>query len=171
MKRVESDLGAGIGALPSFPVVLVTVRDNILTAAAFHFYSFEPPSVMVGIVPNRYTYQLIMQENEFGINIPTVDQLDVVRICGSVSGRDENKYVRAGITPFRGKAIRSLMIAECPVNIECRVVHRVAYKGTHDWFVGEIVAVHVEEGYARDEALMFWAGDYRGVGPVLPRPI
>ena len=100
MKRLETDLSAGIWALPSFPVVLVTVDRNIMTAGAFHFYSFDPPSVMVGIMPDKYTYELINLENEFGINIPRADQIELVRICGSVSGRNVDKYSKAGVTPL-----------------------------------------------------------------------
>ena len=49
VKLVHDNLHDGIIALPSFPVVLVTVETNIMVAGAFHFYSFKPPSVMVGI--------------------------------------------------------------------------------------------------------------------------
>jgi flavin reductase (DIM6/NTAB) family NADH-FMN oxidoreductase RutF len=52
-------------------------------------------------------------------------------------------------------------------NIECVVVHKVGYRGSHQWFIGEIKAVHLEEAYTRDEALMYWAGEYRRVGEVL----
>jgi flavin reductase (DIM6/NTAB) family NADH-FMN oxidoreductase RutF len=167
MKKVEKDVGAGIWALPSFPVVLVTVGRNIMTAAAFHFYSFEPPCVMVGIMPDKYTYELLSRSKEFGINIPTTDHLELVRICGSVSGRAGDKYAKAGVTPRQGKVIGGFLIEECPVNIECVVVHEVGYRGSHQWFVGEIKAVHLDEAYKRDQALMFWAGEYRSVGKVL----
>lgn len=70
----------GLVALPSFPVVYVTVDRNIMVAAAFHFYSFEPPSVMVGIKPEKYSYQLVLQKGEFGISIPTKSQLDNVSL-------------------------------------------------------------------------------------------
>jgi hypothetical protein len=43
MGKTEKDSLSGIAALPSFPVVLVTVGQSIMTAAAFHFYSFKPP--------------------------------------------------------------------------------------------------------------------------------
>ena len=116
MKRLETNLSAGIWALPSFPVVLVTVGRNIMTAGAFHFYSFAPPSVMVGIIPEKYTYELINEQSEFGINIPRADQVELVRICGSVSGRDvDDKYSKAGVTPFEGVEIKSHLIKECPV--------------------------------------------------------
>lgn len=170
MKKVEPDLSTGIWALPPFPVVLVTAGRNIMTAGAFHFYSFEPPSVMVGIIPEKYTYELINEQGEFGINIPRAEQIELVRFCGSVSGRDvDDKYSKAGVTPFEGVKIKSCMVKECPVNIECEVVHKVDFKGTHQWFVGEIKALHVDEDYERDQALMFWSGEYRRVGEFLEK--
>ena len=169
MKRLETDLSAGVWALPSFPVVLVTVGRNIMTAGACHFYSFDPPSVMVGIMPERYTYELINRENEFGINIPRTDQIELVRICGSVSGRQVDKYREAGVTPFEATRIKSYLIEECPVNIECGVVHKVDFKGTHQWYIGEIQAVHVDDTYSRDQALMFWSREYRRVGEFLEK--
>jgi len=167
MKEQLTDLSEGIAMLPSFPIVLVTVGSNIMTAAAFHFYSFQPPSVMVGIVPQRYTYELIVSNQEFGVNIPTKEQLPLVRTCGSVSGRDVDKYARAGVTPFRGNKIESCLIRECPLNLECKVVHQIAYEGTHRWFIGEIQAVHVDQTYRHDGSLMFWSGQYRRVGALL----
>jgi flavin reductase (DIM6/NTAB) family NADH-FMN oxidoreductase RutF len=167
MGKTERDLSHGIYALPSFPVVLVTAGQNIMTAAAFHFYSFKPPSVMVGIRPENLTFELISQKGEFGINIPTKEQLDAVRVCGSVSGRKENKFEKTGLTPQKGKVIDSFLIKECPVNLECRVVHQVNYEGSHKWFIGQIEAVHIKDDYARDKALMYWLGEYREVGKVL----
>jgi len=168
MKRTEADLSKGIRALPSFPIVLVTVGRNIMTAGAFHFYSFDPPSLMIGIMPKRYTYELINEYNEFGINIPKADQVELVRLCGSLSGRQvTDKYKEAGVTPMKSSVIRSCLIEECPLNIECEVVHRVDFPGTHRWYVGEIRAVHIEEDFERDQALMFWGGEYRKVGEFL----
>lgn len=170
MKRIEEELIDWIWALPSFPVVLVTIGNNIMTAAAFHFYSFKPPCVMVGIIPDHYTNQLINEYNEFGINIPTMDQIEIVRICGSVSGREgSDKYSLAGITPMSGVKIKSSLIKECPLNLECEVVHKVDYPGSHQWFIGEVKTVHKDENYSREQALMFWGKEYRKVGEYLER--
>lgn len=167
--KVSREPGEGVWALPSFPVVLVTAGRNIMTAAAFHFYSFKPPCVMVGIRPENLTYELIAVKGEYGINVPTTAQLDVVRLCGSISGRDVDKFERASLTPQKGRVIDSYLIAECPVNMECSVVHVVDWPGTHRWFVGQIVAVHIEEGYSREWPLMYWPREYRAVGEVLLR--
>src|SRR5674536_285153 len=140
MKRVHDNLHDGIIALPSFPVVFVTVGTNIMVAGAFHFYSFNPPSVMVGIKPEKYTYGLIIDKMEFGINIPTKKQLDKIDSC---------------------------IIEECAVNLECQVVHQINFEGSHSWFIGEIKEVHIDENYTRDDALMFWLGQFRTVGKII----
>lgn len=157
ISKAEVEPRAGIFSLPSFPVVLVTVKENVMTAAAFHFYSFEPPSVMVGIRPKAYTLQLISEEKEFGINIPRKDQIDIIRICGSISGRDEDKFQKTGLTRMKGTKIESVLVKECPLNLECRVVHEVQFEGSHRWFVGEVLVAHVDEKYSREQALMYWA--------------
>jgi flavin reductase (DIM6/NTAB) family NADH-FMN oxidoreductase RutF len=150
VSKQQRDLFQGIEALPAFPVVLVTVDRNIMTAAAFSFYSFEPPCVMVGVRPQNLTFNLIAGRGEFGINIPDKGQIEAVRVCGSVSGRSVDKFARASLTPFQGAVIDSSLIAECPVNLECRVVHQVQFGGSHAWLVGRLEAVHIDEGYTRE---------------------
>jgi len=167
MKLVHDNLHDGIIALPSFPVVFVTVGTNIMVAGAFHFYSFNPPSVMVGIKPEKYTYGLIIEKMEFGINIPTKEQLDKIHICGTFSGKDGDKYQKSGLTARKGNKIDSCIIEECPVSLECQVVHQINFKGSHRWFIGEIKEVHIDENYTRDDALMFWLGQFRTVGQII----
>lgn len=167
MVKEEKPVFAGLHALPGFPLVLVTVNTNVMTAAAFSFYSFDPPSVMVGIRPETYTFKLLSTKREYGINIPTQDQLEVVQFCGSVSGEDEDKFVKARLTRFQGIVIKSVLVQECPVNLECKVVHEIAFGGSHRWFIGEIQAAHIDENYTRDQALMYWMQEYRKVGEVL----
>lgn len=167
MKKIHNDLMDGIIALPSFPVAFVTVDKNIMVAGAFHFYSFNPPCVMVGIKPEKYTHSLIAEKSEFAINIPIKEQLDKIHICGSISGKNVDKYEKAGLTRCKANKISSFIIKECPVNIECKVVHKVDYPGSHDWFIGKIIEVHIDENYTRDDALMFWLGQFRTVGKII----
>ena len=119
----------GIMALPGFPVVLVCIQDNILTVAAVSFFSFKPPMVMIGIVPTRYSFELIQDIKDFVINIPTSDLLDAVKFCGSKSGREVNKFGATGLTPKKGKLVASYRIEECPVSLECKVIHMLDLKG------------------------------------------
>lgn len=122
---------------------------------------------MVGIRPENLTFDLISELHEFGVNIPAKEQLEIVRVCGSTSGREEDKFATAGITPQQPKVIGSFLIKECPVNLECSVVHQIEFKGTHRWFIGQIQAVHIDPEYSRDRALMYWLTEYRSVGEVI----
>ena len=167
MTKIEKDPMAGLQTLPGFPLVLVTVNRNILTAAAFSFFSFRPnPAVMIGIRPQTHTFELLQKAKDFGINIPTTRQLETVRWIGSVSGRDEDKFAKADLTPLKGNVIESVLIEECPVNLECKVVHQIKYSGSHHWFVGEIIAAHIDENYRRDDAILYWSREYRHIGEV-----
>jgi flavin reductase (DIM6/NTAB) family NADH-FMN oxidoreductase RutF len=175
LTKNEITLQQGLMAFPGFPIVLVCVRDNIITVAAVSFFSFggkqgKLPMVMVGIVPTRYTFELLKKTDNYSINIPTRELLEVIKICGSKSGRDVNKFNSTGLTPIKGKKISSYLIEECPVNLECKVVHKIDLRGsTHVWFVGEIVAAYQEEGYDRSHAILFWPREYREVGKVINR--
>ena len=56
----------------------------------------------------------------------------------------EQNEVRFNLTPLPSKYVQPPIIAECPVNLECRVVefHHV---GDHDLFIGEVLLEHVDE--------------------------
>ena len=168
-KKIQVSAQQGIMAFPGFPVVLVCVKKNILTVAAVSFFSFKPPTVMVGIVPKRYSFKLIEETGDYSINMPTLELLETVKFCGSKSGRDVDKFEATGLTPKRGQKISSYLIDECPVSLECKVIHTIDLKGTHVWFVGEVVAAHQREDYDRSQALLYWPREFRNVGEVIEK--
>jgi len=94
--------------------------------------------VAVGHV--RYTHEIMSHACDFVFNVPSCDQVHVVDICGSVSGRGLDKFDVAGITPMPSVRITSPGIAEFPVNIECAIRHAVDL-GSHTFYFGEIVTV------------------------------
>ncbi len=165
MKR-EIDIKEARPQFPAYPVVLVTVRENIIAIGLVHWFSFTPPMVGIGVHPKRYSHGLLKEVGDFGVNIPTIDMAEQVDICGTISGRDGNKFERAGLTPMKSKVIISGLIEECPVNMECRLVKELSL-GSHDWFIGEVVAAHMEEGYDREKALQYWKKEYRSMGDVV----
>ncbi|MBC7287136.1 MAG: flavin reductase family protein [Armatimonadetes bacterium] len=148
MAKVQIDTPSSRFFYP-WPLVLVTSIDNkgkpnIMTVGASSICSSNPPTVGVAIGTMQYTLELIRQTGDFGVNIPRRDQLRQADMCGTISGREVNKFELAGFTVQEPKLIRSPLIAECPVSMECRVVHTVRL-GNHDWVIGEIVAVHCDE--------------------------
>jgi flavin reductase (DIM6/NTAB) family NADH-FMN oxidoreductase RutF len=151
-----------------FPVVLGTVggdRDNIITLAMCHVFSFTPPLIGVGIAPKRFSYGLFRASEDFAINIPDKSMLRAVEICGSKSGRKVDKFEAAGLTKERATKVSAPLVAECPVNIECVKRHEME-AGDHTWFVGEIVAARRRSDQQKRDMLLYW-GDYRTIGELV----
>jgi len=152
-------------AFSGFPVVLATVsngRDNIITLAMCHVFSFKPPLIGVGIGPARFSYGLFKAAEDFAVNVPTKKLVAAVDFCGTKSGRKVEKFAAAGLTREKAEKVSAPLIAECPVNIECKKVKEVE-AGDHTWFIGEIVAARREESFDVKDTLLYW-GEYRVIG-------
>lgn len=163
--KMEVPVGAATDCFSGFPVVLGTVsgeRDNIITLAMCHVFSFKPPLIGVGIGHRRFSYGLFKASGDFAVNVPDRSLLKAVEVCGSKSGRKLDKFEAAGLTREKASKITAPLIGECPVNIECVKVDEVE-AGDHVWFIGEVVAARAAEGYDRNALLLYW-GDYRVVG-------
>ena len=70
--------------------------------------------------------------------------------CGSISGRDHDKFTEVGLTPLPATQVAPPLIAECPVNIECRLLS-VQTIGDHDLFLGEVAQHHVSPEVLDDQ--------------------
>ncbi|GFI24089.1 flavoredoxin [Lachnospiraceae bacterium] len=133
------------------PVVMVSVVDrqgnsNIITIAWAGTICTNPPMVSIAVRPSRYSHHMIAETGEFVINLTTKKLAYATDYCGVQSGREVDKWKETGLTPIVSEVVKAPGIAESPVNIECKVV-RTEKLGSHDMFVAEVVAVHVDELY------------------------
>jgi flavin reductase (DIM6/NTAB) family NADH-FMN oxidoreductase RutF len=165
-KPIELDAQTVLGSLAGVPVVLVSTRDNVLTIAQVHYFSFQPLSLGIGVHRKRHSYGLIESEGEFVVNLATVDQVEAVRACGELSGRDGDKFARVGLTPVPGSEVSACLVDECPVSIECRVMERLDLP-IRTWFIGEVVAAHRAEDFDQDKNLYCSRTHYRCIGETL----
>lgn len=138
------------------PVVLVScsdgIKDNIITIAWAGTVCSDPPMISISIRPARLSHQIIKDSSEFAINIPTSSQIRICDFCGVNSGKDIDKFSALGLTKKKPSVIKSPLIKECPINIECRVKDIITL-GSHDLFIGEVVCVNA------DEELVYEDGD------------
>lgn len=170
----------GSTALFPVPAVLVSCgveKPNIITLAWVGTLCSDPPALGIGVRPNRFSHHLIKEAGEFVVNIPRADQVGIVDYCGQVSGRDVDKWAACGLTPVPAHKIRTPLIAECPIALECRVTQRLTL-GSHDLFIGEIVAVQADESvltgtgqvdYDKARSLCYAGGYYYRMGEFLGR--
>lgn len=133
------------------PAVMVSVADregrtNIITIAWAGTICTNPPMVSISVRPSRYSHHMIVETGEFVINLTTGKLAYATDFCGVRSGRDVDKWKAAKLTPMRSDVVSAPCIAESPVNIECRVVKREQL-GSHDLFIAEVAAVHVDDQY------------------------
>ena len=121
-------------------------RPNIITLGEVFNVSISRPVILgLAIRPATYSHGLIRESGEFVVNLPPASLVRQVDQCGNVSGRDGvDKFELTGLTPMPSTFVRPPLIAECPVNIECKL-NSVQTVGDHDLFLGEAVAVHVDE--------------------------
>ena len=137
------------------PVVMVSVADkegkqNIITIAWTGTICSDPPMVSISVRPERYSYHMIKETGEFVINLTTKELAFATDYCGVKSDRDVDKFAAMQLTPVRGEKVKAPLIAESPVNLECKVTE-VKHLGTHDMFMAEVVCVHADEKYMDEQ--------------------
>ncbi|MEG2843464.1 MAG: flavin reductase family protein, partial [Ruthenibacterium sp.] len=136
----------GSALLAPVPPVLVSCgtmdAPNVLTVAWTGILNSQPPKTYISVRPERYSHDLIKESGEFVLNLPTSALVNAVDYCGVKSGRDENKFEKAKLTPQIASAVKCPMVGESPVSIECRVTETVEM-GSHTMFIADILAVNV----------------------------
>jgi len=152
---LPSDRALQVG--PPTSVVLATCispegRPNIITLGMYMPISANPPLITIGVSPRRHSHRLIEGTKEFVINVPSKNLVRQTILCGSVSGREHDKFVEAELTQIPATKVKPPLIKECVSNLECKVVASYVC-GDHTLFVGEIVAAHVDEDMLTNRTL------------------
>lgn len=162
------------------PAVIVSCGDadgekNILTIGWTGTICTNPPMVYISVRPQRHSYHLIKESGEFVINLTTKSLVRATDYCGVRSGKNENKFEKMNLTPIKASKVRTPLIKESPVNIECTVTNIVEL-GSHHMFLANVVAVHVEESLldekgklelSKSNPIVYSHGEYYGLGELL----
>ena len=134
------------------PVVLVSCAEkgnpenrDMVTVAWAGTVNSEPPMVSVSLRKERYSHGLIDSSGEFVVNVPDEAMCRAVDFCGVRSGRDTDKSRETGLRyiPAENMSVAPA-VDGAPVSLSCRV-KQVIPLGSHDMFLGEVVAVRVRE--------------------------
>ncbi len=127
------------------PAVMVSCGNdeinNIITISWTGTICSEPPMCYISVRPERFSYHLIKNQMDFVINLTNKELAYATDWCGVKSGRDHHKFTEMGLTPVKSEIVKSPLIAEAPVNIEC-IVSDIQLLGSHAMFIANVVAVH-----------------------------
>ena len=135
------------------PAVLVgsgTVeKPNLIAISWFGTVCSDPPTISISIRPSRFSFKLVQESREFTVNLPRVQDLKAVELCGNRSGRDIDKFKALGLTPAPcPPLLQAPMVKEFFLSLGCRVKHELPL-GTHHIFIAEVVCMFVEEELIR----------------------
>ena len=155
-KIVTKDIGKFNHHYPKVAVIVTASaqgRVDAMTAAWHSSISFAPPLYGVSVMPKRFTYQLITESKEFGINFIPFEKASLAAQVGGISGQETDKFQRLGIETEKPARTKVPVLKDAYVAYECKLVDSRPY-GDHIWIVGEIVAVrYLEEALAPEEIL------------------
>ncbi len=164
MSKIEWKAGNMLYPLPAVMVTCGVKPEeyNIITVSWAGTVNTDPPMVSISIREKRHSFKLIKEAGEFVINLTTKELAFAADWCGVKSGRDVNKFKEMGLTALPASKIKTPLLAESPVNIECKV-KQVIELGTHHLFLAEVVAVNVDEKYLDKNTNKF---DLRQTNPI-----
>ena len=163
------------------PAVMVSCGDepdnyNIITIGWTGTVCSDPPMCYISVRKERHSHGIISRTGEFVINLTTEQLAYATDWCGVKSGRDHNKFREMHLTPQPAQLVKAPLIAESPLNIECKVVE-VKQLGSHDMFIANVVAVDAEENLIdkstgafqlnHADPLAYSHGKYYGLGEKL----
>jgi flavin reductase (DIM6/NTAB) family NADH-FMN oxidoreductase RutF len=134
--------------LPAVMVSCGTVPEeyNILTVSWTGTICTDPAMCYISVRPIRHSYSIIKKNGEFVINLTTKSLAFAADWCGVKSGKDHKKFPEMGLTPVPSSKIKTPLIKESPVNIEC-IVKEIKELGSHHMFISEVVAINADEKY------------------------
>lgn len=113
-------------------------RENVMACEWAMMISTSPMRFVIAVGPHCATHELIEQSGEFGLSFCSDEQARLSHVSGSYSMHDVDKWELADFAKYPAKKIRAPMIADCTLNVECRVVATHPF-GDHTVFIGEAV--------------------------------
>ncbi len=164
-KIISEDLGGLYRHLPEVPIVVTAHakgKDNAMAAAWHMPISLKPRLYGVAIYLKHFTYQLIADSKEFGINFLPFEEAELVASVGTSSGREIDKFQKFNIALDKPVKTAVPILKDAYAAYECKLVDDKLYSD-HRLLVGEIVAEHwLEEVFTPGGTL-----DLDRVSPIL----
>ena len=128
-----------------FALVSSTKADGATNLAAVSWWTYvsnHPASVAVCLSKKGFTGELIRENGDFGLSIVDESLKDSAFLCGTCSGRTENKPDKYGIDLMDATVISTKLVRAHKVAMECRLVS-ITEAFDHIIYVAEVIQAHV----------------------------
>jgi flavin reductase (DIM6/NTAB) family NADH-FMN oxidoreductase RutF len=155
-KVVSEDIGAYYHHYPRVAAIVTAHspgKENAMAVGWHTPISFAPPLYGIALSTKRFTYKLIAESKEFGVNFLPFEEAELVAAVGGSKGEEVDKFSRFNIAREKPVKTQVPILKAAYAAYECRLVDDRLY-GDHRLLVGEIVAVHLlKEAFSPEETL------------------
>ena len=133
---------------------------NLSPFSFFNMFSTVPPIVIIS--PSRrvrdnttkHTFENLKEVPELVIGNVNFDMVQQVSLASTEYEDGVNEFIKSGLTMKSADIVKPPLIAESPVNFECKVIEIKSlgnFGGSGNLVIAEIVKIHINEKYL-DEA-------------------
>jgi len=137
-------------------------KRNAMAVARHTTVSTTPPTFGVSLQSEAFTYELIAESKEFGVNFLPFEEAELVDAIGSSKGREIDKFQKFNIAVDKAVKTAVPILKAAYATYECKVIDDRGY-GSFRWVVGEVVSMQaLKECLAPQEIL-----DLDRVNPLL----
>jgi flavin reductase (DIM6/NTAB) family NADH-FMN oxidoreductase RutF len=137
---------------------------NVMAAEWTMQISYDPFLIAVFIHDGSVTLKNIRKTKEFGVNVASESQSDLVSIAGGYSGSEINKLeIKNSFKFLKSKFIRSRLITNCIINAECKLFSTKKL-GDHVMVIGKIIAIKYDR---TRKPLLYHSRGYYQMGPII----
>ena len=150
------------------PIAFVSTigEDGIYNLAPFSAYasiSIKPAIVGFSVVPRRDgqkkdTLKNIEFSKDFVINVVNETLAEAMNKTSATFPSSVDEFKEAGLTPIKSDLVKAPRVAECPINMECKLLQILQFgksSNGSNLVIGEVVLFHVkDELYVNGEIQM-----------------
>jgi flavin reductase (DIM6/NTAB) family NADH-FMN oxidoreductase RutF len=152
-KKVVDNVGSFYQHYPRIALVVTAAsggKENAMTVAWHMPMSKDPPLFAFVTGTSHFTYKLIKESGEFGINLMLDSHAEIVAAIGGSKGEECDKFATYGIEKDKPVKTSAPILAAAYAAFECKVVEEKVYDG-HSMIIGEVLATHIQEGCLWDD--------------------
>ena len=133
---------------------------NLSPFSFFNMFSTKPPIVIFS--PSRrvrdnttkHSLHNVEEVKEVVIGIANFPIVQQVSLASTEYDDGVNEFIKSGLTMQKADLVRPPLIAECPVNFECKVLEIKSLGeegGAGNLVICEIIKIHIREEYLDEE--------------------
>lgn len=124
---------------------------NLAPYSFFNCFNYQPPIIGFASIGKKDSVRNILETREFVWNLVTRPLAEAANESSASVPQEVDEFILAGVTPLKGDLVQVPMVAESPVNFECRLTQHLQLQNADgaaldSWLIlGEVVAVHIDD--------------------------